>query len=129
MASRTLTSVLVIAALLALPPRAALAQPVMTERLLEVQASAARERVLALTERADVARELQRYGIAAEEAAARLAALSDAELEQIARQLDTLPAASGFGEVIVAALVVFLILAFLDVIGVTDVFPWIKSQN
>ena len=62
-----------------------------------------------------------------EEAARRVAGLSDEEIEQIAGRLDDLPAGEGaLGAVIGAILVIFLVLLITDLQGLTDVFPFVK---
>jgi|TARA_R100000005_G_scaffold86601_1_gene55536 hypothetical protein len=58
-------------------------------------------------------------GVSPEDTLARINALSDAELQQLAQQLDTLPAGSGALGVLGA---LFLVLLVLELIGVTNVF-------
>lgn len=58
-------------------------------------------------------------GVAAEDARARVAALSDAELAMISRQIDALPAGAG-GLALVGA--VFVILVVLEIVGAINVF-------
>lgn len=62
---------------------------------------------------------LERQGVNPDDARARVAALSDAELAMISEQVDELPAGAGALAVIG---VVFLILVILEIVGVINVF-------
>lgn len=89
-----------------------------------------RSAILNLLERDDVRNELQAYGLAPAEAAIRVHALSDAEVMQVKSQLDTLPAGEGaVGAVVGAVVLVFIVLLLTDILGLTDVFPFVKSKN
>ena len=69
-------------------------------------------------------------GIDPEEAKARVDALSDSEVVQLAEQIEQLPSGGdGLGVVIGGALFVFLVLLITDILGFTDVFPWVKSRT
>ncbi|MGQ0655389.1 MAG: PA2779 family protein [Betaproteobacteria bacterium] len=84
-----------------------------------------RERVMSALERSDVRDRLQAYGVPAEDVKARLAALSDDELAQLASGLDRLPAG---GDSIIGAIVfVFLVLLITDILGLTKIFPFTRS--
>ena len=63
-------------------------------------------------------------GVQPGDAAARVAALTDAEAARLAAQLDALPAG---GDLIGAALIVFLVLLATDIMGYTKVFPFTRS--
>lgn len=99
-----------------------------TEQVLEaLSVESARERVSTLLKRAEVRAELNRYGLDADEAAARVARLSDAEIQEIAGRLDELPAGEGaLGAVVGAAVLIFLILLVTDLLGLTDVYPFVR---
>jgi hypothetical protein len=56
------------------------------------QPQAERERVKALLERPEVAKGLEKMGVAPKDAAARIDAMSDAEVIQLAGRIDSLPA-------------------------------------
>jgi len=62
----------------------------------------------------------------------RVAGLSDEEIQQITGRLDELPAGEGaggaIGIVVVAILIVFLVLLLTDLLGLTDVFPFVKKK-
>jgi hypothetical protein len=87
-----------------------------------------RMRIVALIMREDVQNQLQAEGIDPNEALTRVATLSDAEIRQIAARIDSMPAGQGVAEsLITALLIVFIILLITDLVGVTDVFPFVKG--
>lgn len=87
-----------------------------------------RARVAAFLAREDVRRQIESMGVDPDEAAARVDGLSDAEVQQIAARIDTLPAGQdALGTILVILLVVFLVLIITDILGVTDIFPFIKK--
>lgn len=70
--------------------------------------------------RADVQAQLVSLGVDPANAAARAAALSDAELAQVAQEMQTLPAG---GDALLAVVgIVFIVLLILELTGVTDIF-------
>lgn len=86
-----------------------------------------RDTLLRLLDRSDVQTQLQAYGVSAEQAKARVAALSDEEVAQVAAQIDSLPAGGDVGGALVTAvLVVFLVLLLTDILGFTKIFPFTK---
>ena len=102
-----------------------------TEQLLAAGDGAAeRARVLAFLERADVREQIVALGVDPNEAAARVQALSDAQVREIAGQLDQLPAGqSAIGIIVGAILLVFLILLLTDLLGLTNVFPFVNHRK
>jgi hypothetical protein len=79
------------------------------------QATSERDKVKAMLERPEVAREMQKMGIPPEKAAARVDAMTDAEVSQLAGRLDALPAGGALSTeewllVIVVILLVIIIL-------------------
>jgi len=92
-----------------------------------VVAGAERERLAELIDRSDVRQRLQALGVDPASAKARVAALSDDEAAQLAAQMDTMPA--GGADLLVVALIVFLVLLFTDVMGYTKVFPFTRSAR
>ena len=110
------------------PLQSASAAMVATETMLEAsQGQQARTRIKQLLVRQDVRRALINQGIDSREAGARIDSLTDAEAIAVADRLDQLPAGSGVLEtLLVVGLIVFLALLFTDVMGYTDVFPFVK---
>jgi hypothetical protein len=114
-----------------MPIGAAQAALVSTEQLLTTgDGPAERARVMAFLERADVREQIVALGVDPNEAAARVQALSDAQVRQIAGQLDQLPAGQSAVSIIVGAiLLVFLILLLTDLLGLTNVFPFVNHHK
>ena len=81
----------------------------------KTEAAAARQKVTAALARQDVRQALKAWGIAPEEAAARV---------------DNLPAGGdAVGAIIGAAVLIFIILLITDIVGVTDVFPFVHKAQ
>ena len=102
------------------------AAPISTDAALAAAQNASqRERVIRFLDRADVQQQLQLRGVNAADAKARVAALSEAELNQLASQIDSLPAGGDVG-ILGFVLVVFLVLLLTDILGFTHIFPFTK---
>ncbi len=117
--------------LASLPLVVAQAGMVATERVID-QAAADQDRlrVMEFLAREDVRRQFEALGIDADEAAARAGSLSDAEVIQIAGQIDELPAGqSAAGAILGAALLIFLVLLITDLLGLTNVYPFVRAQR
>lgn len=101
-------------------PAPAQAALITTEESL---ASGAREdhlhNVQAWLDREDVRGQMQAFGVAPEQAAERVAALSDAELQQLAGTVGEQPAGGGLLGIIG---IVFVVLLILELVGVVNVF-------
>jgi hypothetical protein len=91
-----------------------------------VISGAERERIAGLLEREEVRVRLQALGVDPAAARERVAALSDAEAAQLAAQLEELPAG---GDLLGAAVLVFLVLLFTDIMGYTKIFPFTRSAR
>ena len=88
-----------------------------------VVASAERDRIATFLEREDVRQQLQAQGLSPADVRARVAALTDEEVAQLAGQVESLPAG---GDVLGVLLVVFLVLLLTDIMGLTKVFPFTR---
>jgi hypothetical protein len=86
-----------------------------------------RAKINAFLDRQDVVAQLQKQGVTANEAKARVYALTDDEAHNIAGKLDQLPA--GGDGVLGVLLTVFVILLITDILGFTKVFPFTHSIN
>lgn len=104
---------------------------VTTDQVINEQsAEDDRARVLDFLARQDVREQLEAMGVDADEALARTENLSDAEIQQIAGRLDELPAGEGaVGAIVGAIVLIFLVLLLTDLLGLTDVFPFVRSQR
>ena len=72
------------------------------------QAQVARTLVLSQISRADVAGQLQSFGLTPQAAADRVAALTDVEVSKLAGQIETLPAGAGSGLILLILLGVLI---------------------
>ena len=106
------------------------AKMVTTDQVLEhADPGSDRERVESFLLREGVQRQLVLLGINPEEAASRVASLSNGEIQQIAGRLDELPAGEGgVGVVVGAILIIFLVLLITDLMGLTDVYPFVNKK-
>lgn len=109
---------------------AARAEWVGTEAVVRVQAAnAERARVADLFSRAQVQDYLRAQGVDPALLEARVAGLTDEEVQAVAAKLDALPAGASFGgDLIFAGLVVFITLLVTDILGYTDVYPFVKKR-
>jgi len=117
--------------LIAIPYQPLLAAMVPTEATIyQFKAQDARDHLKTLISRNDIKNALISQGIDPDEAKARVDSLSDSEVIEVADKIEQLPAGAGvFGAIIGAALIVFLVLLLTDILGYTDVFPFVKSQK
>jgi hypothetical protein len=107
---------LALAVLVAIPYQAAFAALVDTEAAVDASSgNSARARLNAVLARGDVQAALRAQGIDPAEAEARVAGLTDAEINQIAGRLDELPAGGVLGFVILVLVVVLLVFLILRV--------------
>jgi len=89
------------------------------EYLTAVDREATRARIDAVLAREEVRSKLEQYGVDPAETDARLAALTDPELEQLATDLENMPAG---GSVLAVVGIVFIVLLILELTGVIDIF-------
>jgi hypothetical protein len=132
--AKTVALVVAPALFVATSVQTARAAMVATEQVLAAAATAetgARERLRAFFERADVREVLEDWGVSAAEADARVEALSDAEAASVAAKLDAMPAGGDgtVGIIVGALLLIFFVLLITDLLGLTDVFPFIKKRR
>ena len=101
---------------------------VTTDRVLDAAALAeARENVVDFFARDDVRQQMEALGVDPDNAATRAASMTDAEIMQIAGQLDQLPAGQdALGAILGAALLIFVILLITDILGLTNIFPFVR---
>ena len=105
-------------------PLPAVAGIVTTETAI---AGAERARLAGLLERDELRVQLQALGVDPADAKARVAALSDEEAARLMAEIDAAPA--GGSDVLVVALIVFLVLLFTDIMGYTKIFPFTRSAK
>ena len=113
------------------PYQSALAAMIGTETVLDTsRGQEARAYLNQLLARDDVQAALIAQRIDPEEARMRVDSLTDAEAVDIADKMDQLHAGGGAIEaILVVALIVFLVLLFTDIMGYTDIFPFVKARK
>ena len=111
------------------PFQSVFAAMIGTETVMEAsQGQEARARIKQLLEREDLRQALINQGIDLREAGARIDSLSDAEAITVGDKLDQLPAGSGGLEVLlIVSLIAFIVLLITDIMGYTDIFPFVKK--
>ncbi|WP_176330020.1 PA2779 family protein [Oceanospirillum sanctuarii] len=85
-----------------------------------------RQQAIALFDRADVQEQLTQLGVDSELAKSRVAAMSDAEIAQLNQHLADQPAGQ---DILGLAFMVFVVFVITDMLGATDVFPFVKNIN
>ena len=124
---KRLISMLLVAAMIgaqAMPLQAAM---IGTDSLMQQQQRQYdREQLVELLDRDEVQQQLQAMGVDTEAAKERVAQMTDSEIQQLNSQLAELPAGSG---VVGIVLLIFLVFVITDVIGATDIFPFIHPVN
>ena len=116
---------------IATPYQPLLAAMVPTEATIyQIRAQDARDHLKTFISRKDIKKTLISQGIDPDEAKSRVDSLSDSEVIEMADKIEQLPAGGGpFGAIIGAVLIVFLVLLLTDILGYTDVFPFVKSHK
>ena len=132
--NRTVANVLVVTlCALGLPIPAVQAELVATDRVEATRRQdgfSGRELLASLFDRADVRAALERQGVSADDAKARVNALSDDEVERLAARFDSLPAAgNGFESALWLGFLVFVILLVTDILGFTKVFSFTRPAK
>lgn len=88
------------------------------------QAQTDRAHLNDLLSRADLATQLEAAGVDPAQLKSRIASLSDKEVATLNQQLDQLPAGGG---ILGTAVFIFLVLLLTDILGYTNVFPFVKK--
>ncbi len=117
-------------AMTSMPIGIANAEMVTTDTVIQnYNSTEDRTRVMDFMLREDVQQQLTTLGVDPEEAARRVASLSDEEIQGIAGRLEELPAGEGgVGPIVGAIVIIFLVLLVTDLLGLTDVFSFVKKK-
>ena len=91
------------------------------------QAQQGRERLRDVFNRDDVKAQLLARGVDPAQVQARVDSLSDQEVQSLSGKLDQVPAG---GDSFLGALVfIFIVLLITDILGFTNIFPFVKHQK
>ena len=124
--SRFVSALLVLSVTLLSLPMTAQGAMVGTQAVIAgEQAAFDRDQLNAALERADVQQRLVAMGVDLKQAKERVAALTDNEVRELNAKVGDLPAGGldGLGVIVF----VFLVLLVTDILGYTDVFPFVNK--
>lgn len=94
-----------------------------TQQLVEeTSMTSERAKLNALMQREEVQSQFVEMGVSPEEVQQRVAALTDAEVAQLNHQMDQIPAGA---DVLGVLVLIFLVFIVTDIIGATDIFPFV----
>ena len=91
-----------------------------------VQHNSARTELLQTINRADIKEQLLNLGVKTEDIESLIKLMTHEEIAQLNQQIDEMPAG---GDVLGVILIIFIVFVITDVIGATDIFPFIKPVN
>ena len=95
-----------------------------------LQGEKSRSRITAFLDRQEVQEAFLQKGIDPSQAKNSVASLTDQEISRLCNVLDQLPAGGdGVGAVVGAAVLIFIILLITDILGFTNVFPFVKHTK
>lgn len=94
-----------------------------TQQLVqESSMTSERAKLNAMIQREDIQSQFVEMGVSPEQVQQRVAALTDAEVAQLNHQMEQVPAG---GDVLGVLVLVFLVFIITDVLGATDIFPFV----
>ena len=125
--SRRIPAVLIVCvAWLSILPAAQAGLISTTELVAAQQLVVDQQTLLSALERTDVRQALIAQGVDPKQAKARVASMTAEEVQLVNEKLNQLPAGSGLLE---TAVFVFLLLLVTDMLGLTDIFPFVVKQR
>ncbi len=122
----SLATTMIVALVATTSPIAAYAKLIGTDEVVAAQSFGYHDRaqLAAALDRADVAAMLEQHGVTVEQAKARLASMTEAEVNQLAATMNSAPAGAG---IIGVLFTVFVILLVTDILGFTKIFPFTRA--
>jgi len=123
---RFLTALLAVSILFVSVQPAVNAAIVSTSDLVATeQSKIGKEYLLNALEREEVRTALTSQGVDLEMAKLRVSSMTDEEVRALNLKMDEMPAGSG---IVLTVVVVFLVLLITDIVGWTDVYPFVDKQ-
>jgi len=95
-----------------------------TDLVSQQQDQLARDQLVQNLDREDIQKALLAQGVDPQLAKQRVASMTKEEVRLLNQKMDELPAGGSF---VGAAVLVFLVLLFTDIMGYTDIFPFVKK--
>ena len=94
------------------------------------KAREARDQIKNIISKENIRKALISHGIDPNEAQVRVDSLSDSEAIAVADRIEELSAGGdAIGVIVGAALIIFLVLLITDILGLTDVFPFVRGKR
>ncbi len=97
-----------------------------TEIIAQVQSELNRTEILNILDREAARHQLSALGVSPEMVKQRVAQMTDAEVAQLNQHLADMPAGGDIWGVLLLLFIVFII---TDMLGATDIFPFVKPIN
>jgi len=85
------------------------------------------DQLVTALDREEIQNQLIAMGVNPEDAKLRISQMTESELAEVQQHLDEMPA--GGISVLGAALLIFIILIITDMLGATDIFPFVHNIN
>lgn len=102
------------------------AEAISSDTVMQTQvAQYNKTQLINMVNRSDVQSKLISLGVDSNDAIARINAMTDSEIAQLNDEINQAPA----GGIVGAVLTVLAVIAILDLVGVTDVYPFIRPVN
>lgn len=110
---------------------AASAAMVPTDQVIEQgSATGDRERVESFLAREDVRQQMETLGVNPDDAASRVAGLSDSEVKKIVNRLDEMPAGQdALGAILGVLVFILVVLLITDILCLTSFYPFTKCMT
>ena len=99
---------------------------VTTAQINPLQAASSQSAATIGQQRNWIQSQLEVHGVTTADAVLRVANLTDSQVLNIHQRMDEMPAGAGAGGLI---LTVFLVLLITDIVGYTDIFPFVRPIN
>ncbi|MDH5301970.1 MAG: PA2779 family protein [Gammaproteobacteria bacterium] len=94
-----------------------------TQQYAQINQSIDKGQLQAFVAQNDVKQQLISLGVSPEQVQARVDAMTDEEVQQLAGQLQQLPAG---GDIVGLLIFFFVLFVITDMLGATDIFPFVK---
>ena len=94
--------------------------------LIQAQHDISLEQIITMLDHEEIQKKLTAMGVNPSAAKIRVSQMNDSELAKLTQSLEESPAGSG---ALGMLLTIFIVLVITDMLGATDVFPFVKNIN